>query len=123
MELEHIENSEVELILQKSKAVKFISFFDIMVSLLYLFFVPFYGFAGLFCLLFSILGFYGAKNLNKCHILSYFLYLLFQNIYRLSLFLLIIIYPSYFNISNISASSIITNSILIIFNFYSGFLE
>ena len=43
MELQHIDDSDVQIILRKSNVVKMISLFDIMLGVMFLFFVPYYG--------------------------------------------------------------------------------
>jgi hypothetical protein len=109
MEIEHISDSQVQIILYKSNIVKFISLFDTIINIIYFFYMPIYSYAGLFSIFFSIIGYYGANTLDKCNILIYLLYLIFINIYRIILFVLVITFPNYFNILTISSSYLILN--------------
>lgn len=109
MEIEHISDSQVQIILYKSNIVKFISLFDTIINIIYFFYMPIYSYAGLFSIFFSIIGYYGANKLDKCNILIYLLYLIFINIYRIILFVLVITFPNYFNILTISSSYLILN--------------
>ena len=109
MEIEHISDSQVQIILYKSNIVKFISLFDTIINIFYFFYIPIYSYAGLFSIFFSIIGYYGANTLDKCNILIYLLYLIFINIYRIILFVLVITFPNYFNILTISSSYLILN--------------
>ena len=121
MELENIDDSILVEIFKKSNLVKFISLYDLIISIVYLIFIPYYGFAGIFCFIFSYIGFNGAKNLKKFYLLLYTLYLLFQNIIRIGLFVLMVWNPSYFSYSSIPLEIIIINSffntINLIFNY------
>jgi len=118
MELEYIDDETIVKIFKKSNLVKFITLYDLLNSIFYLFFVPFYGFAGILCFVFSCIGFYGAHNLKKLYLLLYCLYLLFQNIIRISFFALIIWNPTFFSISKISFLGFFLNSFILVLNLY-----
>lgn len=122
MELEYIDENLVNQIFKKSNLIKFVTLFDLLTSIFYILFVPFYGFAGIFCFMFSFIGYASAKNLDKSSILLYTLYLVFQNIIRITLFALIIWKPSFFSISDLSLLGIIINSILIFANIFFNYL-
>jgi len=121
MELEFIDNDNVVKIFKKSNLIKFITLYDIINSIFYLVIVPFYGFAGIFCFIFSFIGFYGAKNLKKIYILIYLLYLLFQNIVRIGLFALILWNPIFFSINQITILNVVLNSIILIVNLFLNY--
>ena len=122
MDLELISPEIVTEMLKRSYIVKMISFIDIIFSLLYFFLVPYIGIAGILSLIFAFIGYYGAKYLNKCKVLSYSMYLLFQNVVRFGIFIFIICNPSYFEYIDVTTQFIIMNSIFLFLNFYINYL-
>ena len=121
MELEYIDDETIKKVSDKSNLVKFVALYDLLNSMVYLIFIPYYGFAGIFSFVFSYIGFIGAKNLKKINLLIYSLYLLFQNIIRIIFFALILWNPVFFSFSKFSLIGVIINSLFLFINLFLNY--
>ena len=116
-----IDPQELEMIHSKSSAIKCLALIDIVFSCFYIFASPFFALSTFICLVMSMIGYYGAKNLNIVQILCYNIYLILQNIFRIIVFGFYVTHPEYFGISEINSGAILVNLIVIMLNIYINY--
>ena len=109
---------EASNISQSGKTVKCLALIDIIFSLLYILFSPFFFISVFISLIFATCGYYGAKFLNKNQVFNYCIFLLIQNISRIVIFLIYLASPSYLNYDSINAEIVLINIFSIFINIY-----
>ena len=109
---------EASDISQRGKTVKCLALIDIVFSLLYILFSPFFLISAIISLIFATCGYYGAKYFNKSKFFNFCIFLLIQNIFRIIIFLIYLISPSHFNSNSVSAATVLINIFSIFINLY-----
>ena len=109
---------EASQISQRGKIVKYLALIDIIFSLLYILFSPYFFISMFISLIFATCGYYGAKYFNKNQIFNYCIFLLIQNISRIIIFIIYVSSPSYLNYDSINLQIVFINIFSIFINLY-----
>lgn len=109
---------EASNISQRGKTVKCLALIDIIFSLFYILLSPFFFISTFIGLIFATCGYYGAKYFNKSKVFNYCIFLLIQNIFRIIIFLIYLVSPSYFNYNSVNVETILINIFSIFVNLY-----
>ena len=111
-----------ELLINKSATIKTLACIDIFFAVLNIIVSNFLFIATIINLIFSYIGYNGAKVFNKCQTKTYIIFLIVQNIFRSILFGILIFNPELIGItSTIPGIAYLMNALILVINIYINY--